>query len=57
MIDAVLTQPMPSVERHHVRMSYSHDMEEVGRFRVKKLFSVIGRVLWVLARIRPHVVL
>jgi hypothetical protein len=59
MIGHLLAQPMPGIARRHVRLSYSRDMEEVGRFRLRKvveLVSVVARVLSELVRFRPEVV-
>jgi len=43
---------------HHVRMEFSADMSEVGRFKVKKLWHlavVVARIVWAKLRFRPDV--
>lgn len=59
MILALLQAEMPGVERFHVRLAYSDDIHEVGRFRPRKLlrlFTTVARILVAIARYRPHVV-
>lgn len=59
MIQHLLEAPMPGVDRHHIRLSYSETMEEVGRFtftKVVKLGHVVLRAVWALLRLRPDVV-
>jgi glycosyltransferase involved in cell wall biosynthesis len=53
MMQYLLESKFTGVEMHHVRMEFSDDMDEVGKFMIKKmleLFRVIRRIL--LARCR-----
>jgi glycosyltransferase involved in cell wall biosynthesis len=59
MIQALLDVPMPGVRFAHVRMAYSDSIDEVGRFRARKvahLVAVIAGTLLAIRRFRPHVV-
>jgi len=59
MIRSLLGRPMPGVERRHVRLAYSREMEEIGKVapgKVLHLFGVIARTWFEIARFRPDVV-
>ncbi len=58
MIDRLLHTGFEQVELHHVRMGFSADIREVGRFRLGKLghlFSVVGKIVSARVRHRPSV--
>ena len=58
MIDALLSNPMPSVQRTHVRLAYSRTGQQIGRFQVGKLWhlsSVLRRSLVAARRTKPQV--
>lgn len=46
MIQAMLEGAYPGTRLHHLRMSYSAQMDEVGRFNLRK----IGHLLWLIYR-------
>lgn len=50
MIDRLLRARFDRVRLYHVRMAFSDSIEEVGRFRIGKLFHLLG----VIARIVYH---
>jgi glycosyltransferase involved in cell wall biosynthesis len=53
MIQMLLDGPMEGVEMHHIRMAFSDNMDQVGRFQLAKvlhLFALIVRIF--IARIR-----
>lgn len=53
MIEQLLQGGLEGVELHHVRMAFSDEMDEIGRFRLAKLGHLAGlvaRIAW--ARIR-----
>src|SRR5205807_531032 len=56
---SLLDHHMPGVERRHVRMAYSREMEQIGRVapgKVLHMFGVIARTWFEIARFRPDVV-
>jgi glycosyltransferase involved in cell wall biosynthesis len=58
MIDQLVRGKFERVELHHVRMDFSRDILDVGRFRLGKLghlLSVVTRIILAKARHRPTV--
>jgi glycosyltransferase involved in cell wall biosynthesis len=45
MIQMLVDGPVEGVELHHVRMAFSDNMNEVGRFQFRKLFHLIFLIL------------
>ena len=45
MIQMLVDGPVDGVELHHVRMAFSDNMNEVGRFQFRKLFHLITLIL------------
>ena len=45
MIDRLLRAPYERVRLYHVRMAFSESIDDVGRFRLGKLFHLLGVVL------------
>jgi glycosyltransferase involved in cell wall biosynthesis len=41
MIQMLLDGPLPDVKLHHVRMSFSDNMDQVGRFQLSKLWHLV----------------
>jgi glycosyltransferase involved in cell wall biosynthesis len=49
MLERLVKAKMNSVTKHHVRMAFSSDMDQVGRFRVGKLLhlmSVVAQIVY-----------
>lgn len=58
MIQQLLDADITSVEFVHVRMSFSEDMDAIGRFQIKKLLhliSVVFRIFVACIRYRPAI--
>jgi glycosyltransferase involved in cell wall biosynthesis len=58
MIQQLLDAEIPSVSFCHVRMSFSEDMDAIGRFQLKKilhLVSVVFRIFIARIRYRPSI--
>jgi glycosyltransferase involved in cell wall biosynthesis len=58
MIDALLRNPMPSLERAHVRLAYSRIGQEIGRIQAGKLWhlgSVLRQSMVAARRTKPEV--
>lgn len=54
-IQALVQGPVPGVEVQHLRMHFSAEVDQIGRFRAGKLLhlaSLAGRGVWILARQR-----
>lgn len=47
-IERLVRTDFARLELHHVRMDYSHSMEEVGRFRFGKVLTLAGLIIRVL---------
>lgn len=45
MIAKLLQGDYPGVDLYHVRMSFSKEMDQMGRFQVSKLFHLVGVIL------------
>ena len=41
MIEAMLQGKHEHVRLHHVRMAFSTEMDQIGRFRLRKLFELV----------------
>jgi glycosyltransferase involved in cell wall biosynthesis len=57
-IEQLLKASYEGIELHHVRLSFSRDMNEIGRFRLRKLLhlaTVVGRIVVVKVRTRASV--
>jgi glycosyltransferase involved in cell wall biosynthesis len=58
MIDRLVRARFEQVELHHVRMEFSADIRDVGRFSLRKLghlFSVVTKIISAKVRHRPSV--
>jgi glycosyltransferase involved in cell wall biosynthesis len=60
MIERLVRAKLGGVEIAHVPMSFSSDIKEVGRFRLRKLIhlvAVIVRIAWCRIRFQPQILL
>ena len=58
MINYLLDGCYRHIELHHVRMAFSREMDEIGRFSLRKvlhLFQVIFRIIWMKVKHNPSV--
>lgn len=45
MIQMLLDGPTPGIKLHHVRMTFSENMDQVGRFQIAKVFHLLQLIL------------
>jgi glycosyltransferase involved in cell wall biosynthesis len=58
MIQMLLDGPLDGVKLHHVRMAFSENMDQVGKFQIGKVFhliAVIVRVIWARLKYTPSI--
>jgi glycosyltransferase involved in cell wall biosynthesis len=58
MIEKILEGGYPMTTLYHVRMNFSHELNEIGRFRFRKvleLINVIAKTVWMRLRYQPSI--